>query len=80
LAYCDADIWSAERDEVPTFATPGEAALAGWRDCPTAHARVVTSTVGSKTAMVVVDTVPSHFGHVQCVRAIGGWFEIGSDS
>ena len=63
---------------VPGFATPEEAALDSWRSCPSAQARVVRVTIADRTALVVIDTVPSHPDHVQCLRITDGWVVVGS--
>ena len=60
------------------FATPEEAALDSWRSCPSAQARVVRVTVSDPTALVVIDTAPSHPDHVQCLRITDGWVVVSS--
>jgi hypothetical protein len=55
----------------PAFATPEEAALAGWE--AVSQARVLASRVTGDFALVVVDTVPSHQMLVQCERSAEGW-------
>jgi hypothetical protein len=68
-----------------TFGTPEEAALAGWRSTPTAHARVVEVTPA--TGFVGVYVTVQLDGHPgfhdrdisSCVQAPDGrWLEVGS--
>jgi hypothetical protein len=70
-----------EDDELLRFPSPEAAALHGWRTCPIARARVVSSTIFvDQTALVVIDTEPSHPDHVECIRVADGWVEVASGS
>lgn len=68
-----------------TFSTPEEAALAGWRSTPAAHARVVEVTPATEFAgMYMTVQTDGHPGFhdrdiSSCVQTPDGrWFEAGS--
>lgn len=67
-----------EENGLRGFSAPEEAALDSRRSCPSAQATVVRVTVSDQTALVVIDTVPSHPDHVRCLRITDGWVVVSS--
>jgi hypothetical protein len=65
-------------EEEMGFEKPEEAALASWPE--TAKARVVGMKIKSDTAVVLVDTEPSHPMHAYCERRGDRWFFVGDST